>query len=152
MGRRGPRPKPSALRLVDGKRDVTGHRTVNTEEPQLEAGTEADWTRPTDLRLEAAREWDRLCQELRSAGVLLRADRALFETYCRAFGDLRKFEKLCRRVGPADAVRLGYQGTVIKMRQQVRQLAAEFGLTAASRSGVKAKRPETPGKIGKYVG
>jgi P27 family predicted phage terminase small subunit len=152
MGRRGPRPKPTALRLLDGRLDVTAHRTINPAEPELSPGTDSDWKRPEDLRLEAAKEWERLTQELRSAGVLTLADRAVFETYCRAWGDLRKFEKLCRRVGPADAVRLGYQGMVLKMRQQVRQLAAEFGLTAASRSGVKAKKPELPGKLGRFIG
>lgn len=77
MGKRGPRPKPTAVRLLHGDR---GDR-VNFSEPQP---AEGDVTAP-DRLTEAAREvWDRLAPDLIVRNVLTPWDVDEFVGFCDA--------------------------------------------------------------------
>lgn len=149
MGRRGPPPTPSRLRIVQGN---PGKRPINREEPELPAGEDDDWQPPVHMRNAARREWERQVPALRAAGVLTLADRTMFSEYCIAYGDLRVYEALAARVGQEAAIRLGYAGQVLKLRQQVRQLAADAGLNPSARSGVKAAKAPDKGALGRFTG
>ncbi len=138
MGRRGPKPTPTNLRLLTGN---AGKRPINTDEPEPPPGEDSDWKRPSHLDGDARAEWDRLVEPLRTSGILTVADRTIFAIYCQAFGQLRSYEKLVKRHGPAISLEKGYQGQVIKLRAQVQRLSAECGLTPSSRSGIKGKAP-----------
>lgn len=138
MGRRGPQPQPTALKIARGN---PGKRPLNTEEPQLPA---PDLTAPKGLKGRALREWQELGPTLLAAGVLTMADLKCFLTYCQTVGDEERFEKLVDGVKPEEALRLGYAAHLLKVRGQLRQYEQDLGLTPASRSGVKAKKPVDP--------
>lgn len=149
MGRRGPPKTPSVLALVRGN---PGKRPINRQEPKLPAGEDADWQAPAHLTEEAKKEWQRQVPDLRAAGVLTLADRTMFAEYCSAYSDLREYEALAAQVGHEASIRLGYAGQVLKLRQQVRQLAADAGLNPSARSGVKAAKAPDKGALGRFTG
>ncbi len=131
MGQRGPRPEPTALKLARGN---PGKRPINHDEPEL---TAAKSKPPTGLPAAARKEWIRLADELVNAGVLTVGDLQTFEQYCRLVADVEKVQKLVHRTGWIDAKKLGYVRDLKDLRAQLKQFAAELGLTPTSRSGVK---------------
>ncbi len=81
----------------------------------------------------AKEEWKRVIPELAERRILTVADLGSLESYCAAMGSVRLFDMLARKKGVLDmdykALRLRNQSMII-----ARQLAAELGLTPASRS------------------
>lgn len=135
MGRRGPKPAPGILKLARGN---PGKRAI-PEEAQLPP---AEAERPAAdqagaLTGEALKEYTRLRPVLIDAGVLTIADEFTFETYCRLVGEVRAYEVKCAEAKLEDAHRLGYTGHLHKLRAQVKQYAAELGVTPSSRASVK---------------
>ena len=57
-------------------------------------------------------------------------------------GDAGRYEALIEELGDQAASRLGYPNFLLKIRGQLKQYAAEYGLTPSSRSAVKAKKPK----------
>jgi P27 family predicted phage terminase small subunit len=141
MGRRGPRPTPTALKVLRGN---PGKRPLNRREPrpQLE-GVRC----PSTLTGRARKEWRRLAPELVRQGVLTVADRGVFETYCRLTQEVEEYQDLVVRVGTEASHRLGYASHLMKLRTQLRLHAAELGLSPSSRSSVVAVPPplQVPG-------
>jgi P27 family predicted phage terminase small subunit len=134
MGRRGPKPAPTALKLAKGERRPS---RVNYEEPALPAP--ASLEPPDGLDGAGLVEWTRLAPALRDSGVLLESDLVAFEDYCRCLTLLRQYEAKAKKAGPELAIAKGYAGMAFKLRGQLDKLRAGLGLTPASRSGVKAK-------------
>lgn len=132
MGRRGPKPAPTAEKR---KRGNPGHRALNEQEPVLPA---ADLTPPEHLGEAGLKEWNRLGQMLTDAGVLTAGDMRCFETYCRIVDDEARYVALCQKVGDAAAHQVGYAAHLLRLRAQLKQYLAELGGTPSSRSGVKA--------------
>ena len=139
MGRRGPKPEPTALRLLKGN---PGKRGINHDEPIPPPGEDADWAVPATLGASARVEWERQVGVLREIGVLTLADRTIFEVYCQAVGDLADAQRTLDVLVTAGAhqAAVDVRDQVMKLRNQVKQLAAEIGVTPSSRSGVKAAK------------
>lgn len=133
MGRRGPAPAPTAVKLAKGERRPS---RVNYEEPQLPAATAAE--PPAGLVGEGKAEWERLIGVLQERGLLTDADLRAFEDYCRALTDLRTYEQAAADAGAELAIAKGYQGMVVKLRAQCNSLRQQLGLTPSSRGSVKA--------------
>lgn len=132
MGRGGPPPTPTALRLLRGN---PGKRPINTEEPALERANTAP---PKGLKGKARAEWVRLVDELVDKGLLSVAELEAFRAYCELVAEVDEYQRLIRRVGREDAHRLGYVGHLLKARTQLRQFMLALGLTPTTRSGVRA--------------
>jgi len=77
MGKRGPRPKPTAVRVLHGDRKDR----INTSEPRPAAG---EVVAPDRLSPSARRTWDRLGPDLEAKGVLTFWDVDAFAAYCDA--------------------------------------------------------------------
>jgi P27 family predicted phage terminase small subunit len=144
MGRRGPKPQPTALRLLRGN---PGKRAVNHEEPVPPPGEDTDWACPAAFGDAARVEWERQVGILRDIGVLTLADRTIFEVYCQAVGDLGDAQKALDVLAKAGAHQAAAQvrDQVMKLRMQVKQLAAELGVTPSSRSGVRGAKVKPAG-------
>lgn len=95
----------------------------------------------------ARTEWLRLAPELIEKGVLTTGDLVIFEQYCRLVGDVAEYEELVRTLGRPKAHRLGYVNYLLKLRAQLKQYAAELGLTPSSRSGVRAVKPKAANPV-----
>lgn len=123
MATRGQRPKPTALRLLNGN---AGKRPLNAQEPDTGA---ADTTPPPWLSEAATAHWHRLAPMLSDAGIVKASDRDLLATYCETFA--------------AYLAAVADGGASMSMVQQLRQLMGELGMTPCARARIKAdKAPE----------
>jgi P27 family predicted phage terminase small subunit len=133
VGRRGPKAKPTALKL---ERGTPGHHKVNSAEPELPKPTTLK--PPKGMSVAARAEWKRLADLLVSRGVLTEADMHGFQQYCTMVAEIAEYEKLISVVGREDAHRLGYANYLIKLRARCSQQEGRLGLDPSSRSGVQA--------------
>lgn len=142
MGKRGPRPKPTNLKLIQGtyRRD-RGSANEPIPEPVAPKC-------PTFLKAEARREWKRISSELETLGLLTQIDRAALAAYCSSWETFVNADKVIREKGltlltpnnfeqqrPEIAIRN-------KALQQMKSFLAEFGMTPAARTKISV--PEAP--------
>lgn len=150
MGQRGPQPKPTLLKLIQGN---PGKRPLNMADgvnPEV-----AIPDPPRHLNKEARKEWKRVSAELYSLGLISRLDRAALTLYCQAWGQLVMLEeslnrKVQQRVDanedPSRALYFvtdkGYEGQTVlvqminTLRSQVSTFLKAFGMDPSSRSRV----------------
>ncbi|WP_159944798.1 MULTISPECIES: phage terminase small subunit P27 family [unclassified Nocardiopsis] len=135
MGRRGPAPKPTKLRVLHGERP---HR-INTSEPQPAAGL----PEPPEGLDEATRAiWDEVVAELDAMGLATRPDRHQLHAYVEAVRLHAQASVLVQRAGPLIKDRDGDLRTnpAVRIQREASRtmllLAREFGLTPAARVGL----------------
>ena len=155
MGARGPRPKPTALRVLEGNK---GKRPL----PQNEPAPPRDMPSPPPyLNAYASEEWDRLAETLYAIGTLRAVDQATFAAYCLAFARWRQAEEDLERMAQMDQSTHGavlkttsgnfipnpLAGHVNTLRRDMQRLAAEFGLSPSSRTQIEAAQSEEDDEI-----
>jgi P27 family predicted phage terminase small subunit len=142
MGRRGPAPKPTALRVLHGEKPYR----INHAEPRplLESPLRPDWLSP-----HATAEWDRITPDLEHMGVAWSVDSTALACYCESVARLRAALSVVAEYGLTVD---GEDGRPVKnpavamardASNDVRVWAREFGLTPASRVGLRS--PSAPG-------
>lgn len=109
----------------------------NEPQPELSVPSCPEW-----LKDEGRREWNRLVKELTDLGMLTQLERGAMAAYCQAWAEFR-----C-------AVEEGSFTTRDIAAKRLIRLAAELGLTPASRSRVQVQKKERNAKegIAKYLG
>ena len=143
MGKRGPRPQPTALKVARGN---PGKRKINRREPKpsRDIGDIPEWLDP------GGREcWAEVVPQLDALGVLTRIDRQALIAYCDTWSRYKAAVDFIRKHGEVIPV-LGEDGK-LKYMHQVPQVAIaaklqaiilryqqEFGLTPSSRGGIVA--------------
>ncbi len=150
MGRRGPRPTPTAaLRLV-GSREVPKRR--HEPKPEIAAPTAPTW-----LGREAKAEWGRIVPQLVALGVISRLDRAVVTMYCQTWGEYCELSATIRKSGTTSTTPNGYeqQSPEVGMRNAARmawlRFAQELGLSPSARtkiSGMPKRGSDDP--LGKF--
>lgn len=137
MGKRGPRPKPSELKKLEGtyRKDRVAKREV---QPPL--GTP---DRPAHLDPVAAAEWDRVVSVLGATGVLTRIDGVGLEAYCTNYAMALWFQGVAIKAPMIRTLKgaLKINPAVTEARkywQLVRQFLSEYGMTPAARTRVSA--------------
>lgn len=165
-GTRGPLPKPTALKLLEGN---PGKRALNLSDgvnPRVEIPSP-----PKHLGIEARKEWKRISPLLEDLGLISGLDRAALALYCQAVGRLSELEmafngKVQAKVDAGmsyfdavfDASRTitpsGYeqQSVIVNLiaghRLQVHRHLMHFGLSPAARARVQPSnyaQPSLPG-------
>lgn len=144
MGKRGPQPKPTALKLVEGVRPSR----VNQDEPQMPplAGTPEP---PEWLSEVAAAYWRDLAPQMVPTGVLTAADLHGFAVLCEAF-DLHQRAAMILNGDGEEIVNQGERGkvrhvalTVLRdSAATIRSWSQEFGLTPSARSRISVPTPD----------
>ena len=142
MGRRGPAPSPTALKLLRGE---TRPSRINRAEPEPAGGFPA---MPADLDAEAAAEWRHVEAEMAATGVIRAVDRMLLRAYCEAASRYLQAVRMYATSGPLIRDR-EHRGVVKNPLHQIirdneatlRGLARELGLSPSSRAGIVAERP-----------
>ena len=156
-GTRGPLPKPSALKLLEGnagKRPLDLSAGVN---PRIEIPSA-----PPHLSKDAKKEWKRITPLLEELGLISGLDRSALALYCQAQGRLSELEtafnaqvaRLVQDKGldyPAAVYEAshavtpsGYaqQSVIVQLikshREQVNRYLMHFGLSPAARGRVQA--------------
>lgn len=142
MGKRGPRPKPTQLRLLHGDRKDR----INRDEPIPESGVPDPPYEMTDDVLEV---WTYTADQLRKMGTLSMADRDVLACYCEAVVTHRKASQMLGKTGilnrtaPSTARRTGTQfvrSPLLQVQRDaaatIRAFAQEFGLSPSARSEI----------------
>ena len=149
MGKRGPQPVPSALKVLAG--NPGGKRLpVSVEASPLRAVPEP----PSFLSADAKLEWKRLGQELLDMGLLTNLDMAAFSGYCQAFGTWVRAQRMIRSKGMlvkenGVTMRNPWCKVSAEAFEQVQKGLAQFGLTPATR--VRMNPGETGGEEDELV-
>jgi P27 family predicted phage terminase small subunit len=148
MGKRGPAPKPTARKQLEGtfRKDRAAR-----DEFSLPPGTP---DAPKWLDLEARAEWDRVVPTLVDTGILSKLDGGRLADYCTAHSLAIEATRIYQREGTVVDSPQGqkaHPAVVIAKdaRAQARHLAAEFGLTPSGRSRVSV--PPKPGESEKEI-
>ena len=138
MAARGRKPKPTALKLLEGN---PGKRPINENEPIPPKGKVKC---PTWLEAEAKKEWKRLAPSLEAMGVLTQADLTAFAGYCQAYARWKEAEEFISQHGSIFQTPSGYVQQVpqVSIAQQnlkiMQSFCSEFGLTPATRARIIA--------------
>lgn len=143
MGKRGPAPKPTALRLIEGDRESR----INRDEPVARDGAmECPDDTPDDVRA----VWDYIVAELEHMGTAAPADRDSLLCYCWAVVNHRNASALVARYGllvPDKKYGGVHRNPAIieqgKAAAIIRAFAQEFGLTPSARSTLKGRDQDT---------
>ena len=138
MATRGRKPKPTALKMLEGN---PGKRPLNDREPIPPKGKIKcpDW-----LEDEAKKEWKRLGPSLESMGVLTTADLTAFAGYCQAYARWKEAEEFISQHGSIFQTPSGYvqqvpPDSIAQQNLKIMQsFCSEFGLTPATRSRIIA--------------
>ncbi|MEN6370922.1 MAG: phage terminase small subunit P27 family [Armatimonadota bacterium] len=139
MGRRGPTPEPSAIKVMKG----TGGYGTNEPKPRPVVPK-----CPSYLGSVGKREWKRIVPELDRLGLLTCVDGAALESYCTAYDNMVMAQKVLKKYGMTFYTEKGYivqrpeVAIVNKSLMIIKAFCAEFGLTPSSRS--RMAMPDKP--------
>ena len=131
---RGRKPKPTALKLIEGN---PGKRPINGHEPKPPASKP---TCPAHLSPTAKAEWKRLAEALHRIGLLTQADRTALAAYCQAYGKWVEAEKKLAETPtllkmPSGYIQVSPWVTISnKQMELMAKYMVELGLTPSSRS------------------
>lgn len=148
MGKRGPKPLPSNVRVLHG--NLGGGNPVNQREPKPPANRIP--RPPAWLQKFGREEWRRVAKTLWTIGTLTEIDAGQLAAYCEAFGRYRQAVLDFNKMADADATTHGVVmktqggnfiqnpqlGAMNKLRREALVLAAEFGLTPSARTQIDA--------------
>lgn len=136
MGQRGPAPKPVDLKILEGNPGKRDEDRSPMDLP-IKAPSPPSW-----LDAEGRREWRRICAALDPARVLTAADRALLTVYCKQWSLFCAASKELDRDGIVTEGSMGQRvrhpaySVLADCRAALVQLAAQFGLSPASRARI----------------
>lgn len=134
--RRGPKPKPSSLKILEGAQPCR----INQSEPRPPATTPEPPHHLDELGLEA---WERIVPKLASLGILTELDGEALSLYCHTYSRWRLALADIEGHGVTTSTDLGAikANPAVSIASQCERLMAailmEFGLTPSSRSRVK---------------
>lgn len=138
----GRQPKPTALKRLAGN---PGKRKLPPSEPQPARAVPSC---PEHLPPVARAEWARIVDELGQLGLLTGLDRAALGAYCSAYARWHDAQKILSKVGMTIETPNGmimpspYISIINKAVDQMISIAAQFGMTPASRARVSADREQ----------
>lgn len=155
MGRRGPAPKPTALKLIAGN---PGRRPLNTNEPVPPSG---EPVQPAFLDASARAVWAQIVPDLAKCGLARSIDGVTLGRYCVNVVLWTEAVAFVRKNGSTYAIRdkpTGETpGKIIaikeypqsamqrKLAQLLLQIEREFGLTPAARTRIKLEQEAAAG-------
>lgn len=148
MGKRGPKPTPTELRILRGN---PSKRPLNASEPQPPA---SGIVMPEHLGEVAARRWGELLPMLQATRVMTRADVEALARYCDTYEWWLAVRAKLKAEGDTypilnDGGEIKYiaqrpeVSIAHKLATQLRQLEADFGLSPAARVSLKVE-PDAP--------
>ena len=146
---RGRKPKPTALKLLNGN---AGKRKLNMQEPQFESGIP---NKPKWFDTYASEEWDRLTSDLNGQRVFTKKDLGILVSVCIVYEQMRETLSIIKKLGRSYTVEDMGGNKHYKARpecvrfetaqKEYRTLLAEIGFSPTSRSKVQTvPEPPTP--------
>jgi P27 family predicted phage terminase small subunit len=137
VGRRGPPPKPTAQKKLEGTYRKDRAAGGNELAPPPAVPVCPKW-----LKGAAKIEWDRVVPQLAEAGVLTGLDGGQLERYCDAYGNWLAARADVTKRGVTLKTQFGPQNNpsvkrAFDERKEADRLAQELGLSPSARSRVK---------------
>lgn len=144
MGKRGPRPQPTQLKIMRGN---PGRRTISKQEPLPPAD---GVVMPSHLGDVASVKWEELLPLLQSVKVMTRADTEALARYCDTYewwlatrAKLKKDGDTYPILNDKGEIKYIAQRPEVsianKLAMQLRQLESDFGLSPAARTSLKVE-------------
>lgn len=136
MAQRGRKPKPTALKMLEGN---PGGRPLNTKEPKPKKKAPRC---PSWLEDEAKKEWKRMAKVLEQMGLLTEMDMAAFAGYCQAYARWKEAEEFLTQHGSMVRTPNGYlqqvpQVSIAQTNMKIMlKFCEQFGLTPSARSRI----------------
>lgn len=154
MGARGPSPKPTALKLLEGN---PGKQRLNLSEPMPNVPDTVPKP-PKRLLPEAKKEWKRLAPAMVALGLLTEVDTTAFAELCQNYAYYLAADAEILSLGAKGPIEMqttpsGYiqQHPLLSLRKQYyetwRRGLADFGLTPASRARISLGDGNSSGSI-----
>lgn len=141
MGRRGPKTKPTILKILAGN---PGKRPLPENEPHAKPGLPRC---PNGMSAEGKRVWRALGKQLADCGIVTQTDGPAFELLVAAYLEWHEAAKKVAATGPiwleqgqGKIPKFAYSPYWVQSQRAQKQLLAilrEFGMTPSARTGVK---------------
>lgn len=150
MGTRGPAPKPTAVKALEGN---PGKRPINKREPRPVGSL----VRPKHLTGEAAREWDRAVGAMPD-GVYTPADAPALAVYCEAWVIYRAGLALLDEEGMMSTgsheqpVAHPVLAVIARQAEIILRATDRLGMTPTARTRLTVPEPPEQGKFGGLLG
>jgi len=134
---KGRKPKPSALRLLQGN---PGRRPYNNREPKFSPGAPDC---PPHLDALGRQEWFRVTAELDAQNLLTKVDRGAISIYCSNWSRYVKCERILDKSSMREVVKGRVQNHGLlrvsnACQDRMMKVIVEYGFTASSRTRIHA--------------
>jgi len=142
MAQAGRKPKPNALRFIEGNRE---HRPINKNEPKPQAVMPVC---PPIVKGYARKVWDDLGGMLLRLGIVTEVDGLALATVCVEWARYVKMVKVLEKDGAVWKSESGYKQAVpeytiaMKSLGMVKAMLAELGATPSARARLSIKKEE----------
>ena len=157
MGKRGPRPEPTIIKMAKGN---PGKRPLNKSEPKPPSD---DITPPDWVTGVARSKWDQVVPKLIGMGVMTNADIDTIARYCTMHEQYVKYLEQVRRgldvlVIRDDKGKVKYmQSTpaatmMTKLAASMLRIEQEFGLTPSARTGIATTQSKPQDDLEAFFG
>jgi P27 family predicted phage terminase small subunit len=140
MGKRGPAPKPTSLRILHGDQKTRINDSIKPIPGMPEA--------PDEMSFEAQDVWYYTLRQLKHMKIISQADRDALACYCEAVAMHRKASA---QLAKQELIVESQTGTPMKnpliqvvrdSAAQMKAFAGEFGLTPRARSEIKVEKTD----------
>jgi len=151
MGKRGPRPKPSKLKMLAGN---PGKRPLNKLEPKPDLINQI--SAPDCLDEDSAKIWDKIATQLHNIKVLTVIDTNALIRYCQLYSQWLQLQKILEEKGLTYEVNKENKNgdkfvcyirerpeikLCLRLNAEITRLEKEFGLTPSSRTDISVTIP-----------
>lgn len=147
MGKRGPKATPTDILTMRGSWRAKKRLAEGEPEPAKGRPACPEW-----MPAEGKREWRRIVKELEAMGILHKCDRSALVAYAEAWAHFVAAAKTLAEEGLLVTLPSGIKqqnpAVAIKNKasERLEKLAAQFGLTPASRANVKKDKGQDAAK------
>jgi P27 family predicted phage terminase small subunit len=152
-GKRGPKPKPTALRVFEGD---PGH-LLGKREGEVMPEIVAEIPKPPDWLGDIGKaKWGEVAPALFRIGCLTVVDVNLLALYCEAWDEFFAARAEIEKSGIVAMSDKGaeYQHPAVGIKnkaiQRIKQLGGEFGMSPASRVGLTVNNPNRPSGLAAF--
>ncbi len=136
MGKRGPHPEPTKLKVLKGN---PGHRPLNEDEPQpLRAIPDC----PSRLTEDERQIWDQVARKLFDMGVLTEIDDLALSVFCEYFSEYRKLSDQVKKTGAFIKVKNGTETKTLVDPQTGEKVQREVDRFVLQRSPIAGARDQ----------
>lgn len=145
MGLRGPKPKPTDIRLLEGN---PGRLPINEDEPNP-TGQPAP---PDGLRPDAAAAWNRIMEAM-PPGLYTQADERLLFAYCEIWQDFIDLTRAITEDGTVTSDGVNPAVTArLNVANRLATLGTRLGLSPADRANLKMPKQQPSSKWNGLIG